>query len=100
MVNDRFLKARAQRGVNAGSGSNRRRNAGHRACNAKYFVSSRWSQPVATSDLGSQHDDASESHERPDIGPVITRELAAIKSALERNARELAVLTNDARIGA
>jgi chemotaxis protein CheZ len=49
------------------------------------------------SDLGSQHDDASESHERPDIGPVITRELAAIKSALERNARELAVLTNDGK---
>ena len=48
------------------------------------------------SDLGSQHDDASESH-RPEIGPVITRELAAIKSALERNARELSVLTNDGK---
>jgi hypothetical protein len=47
------------------------------------------------SGLGSQHDDASDSHGRSEIGPVITRELAAIKSALERNARELAVLIND-----
>lgn len=45
----------------------------------------------------SQHDDAIESHQRPEVGPVITRELAAIRSALGRNARELAVLINDGK---
>ena len=49
------------------------------------------------SGLGSQHDDASDSHRRPEIRPVITREFAAIKSALESNARELAVLINDGK---
>ena len=37
--------------------------------------------------LGRQHDDASESHGR-EIGPVITREFAAIRSALECNVRK------------
>ncbi|HET9174945.1 MAG TPA: protein phosphatase CheZ, partial [Pseudolabrys sp.] len=45
----------------------------------------------------SQRDDAIESHQRPEVGPVITRELAAIRSALGRNARELAVLINDGK---
>jgi chemotaxis protein CheZ len=45
--------------------------------------------------LGSQHDDASESHQQAEVEPAITRELAAIRSALERNVRELAVLIND-----
>ena len=49
------------------------------------------------SGLGSQHDDASDSHRRPEIRSVITREFAAIKSALESNARELAVLINDGK---
>jgi len=46
--------------------------------------------------LGRQHDDASESHGR-EIGPVITREFAAIRSALECNVRELAMLINDGK---
>jgi chemotaxis protein CheZ len=46
--------------------------------------------------LGRQHDDVSKSH-GPEIGPVITRELAAIRSSLECNVRELAVLINDGK---
>jgi chemotaxis protein CheZ len=49
------------------------------------------------SSLGSQHDDASESHQQAEVEPAITRELAAIRFALERNIRELAVLTNDGK---
>jgi chemotaxis protein CheZ len=51
----------------------------------------------AASGLGSQHDDASESHQQAEAEPAITRELAAIRSALERNVRELAALINDDR---
>ena len=49
------------------------------------------------SGLGSHHDDASESHQQAEAEPAITRELAAIRSALERNVRELAALINDDR---
>jgi hypothetical protein len=45
----------------------------------------------------SQHDDAIESYQLPEIAPAITHELAAIRSALERNARQLAVLINDGK---
>ena len=44
-----------------------------------------------------RNDDAIESGRRPEIGPLITRELDAIRSVLERNARELAVLINDGK---
>src|SRR5215510_10661988 len=49
------------------------------------------------SSLGSQLDNASESHQQAEVQPAITRELAAIRSALERNVRELAVLINDGK---
>jgi chemotaxis protein CheZ len=38
---------------------------------------------------------ASESHQRPEAGPTLARELAAIRSAIDRNMRELSVLIND-----
>jgi chemotaxis protein CheZ len=37
----------------------------------------------------------SESHQQPEAGPILARELAAIRSAIDRNMRELSVLIND-----
>jgi hypothetical protein len=68
------------------------RNAGHRACNAKYFVLSRWSKPVPPASTTMP----SKSYQ-PEIAQAITHELAAIRSALGRNARQLAVLINDGK---
>jgi chemotaxis protein CheZ len=38
---------------------------------------------------------ASASHQQPEAGPILARELAAIRSAIDRNMRELSVLIND-----
>jgi hypothetical protein len=55
---------------------------------------------VRDSSVAGQPDDgrpvkASESHQRPETGPIQARELAAIRSAIDRNIRELSLLIND-----